>query len=69
LTIADATKLKKEVLSGEILGFVRLYKAMQEGPESSPERILSMTYPSSDIRNILAAIDQKLKGKRADGTS
>jgi len=68
MLIRDVAVPRKEVLKGEIFGFIKLYNIFEKGPESLPSYIFSITYPSKEIRNVVQAVFEKLNGKRAQGT-
>jgi len=68
LLIRDIATPREDVLSGEVFGFIKLYNVFEKGLESSPEYIFSITYLSDEIRNVLQAVFQKLRGERTQGT-
>jgi len=62
--IKDATKICEEVLRGEVLGAVKLYRLDDPTrPESSAKRMLGMTYPAQALRHAMAAIEEGIQGK------
>ncbi len=67
--IRDATKICEEVLRGEVFGAVKLYRLDDPTrPESSAKRMLGMTYPTQALRQATAAIEERIQGKRRQGT-
>ncbi|MFQ5814137.1 MAG: hypothetical protein ACE5I2_13260, partial [Anaerolineae bacterium] len=67
--IKDATTISEEVRRGEIFGAVKLYNLDDPTkPESSARRILSMTYPTQALRQAMMAIQERIQGKRNQGT-
>ena len=67
--IEEICKLTEEVESGEILDVVKLYHAFKEprSKEADSQLILSITYPTSELRRFLEAVAAKVEGKRNDG--
>ena len=67
--IRDASKISQEVLDGQVFGAVKLYNLDDRSkPESSARRILGMTYPTQALRQAMAAIGERIEGKRRQGT-
>jgi len=68
-TISEIAPLSEEARKGDIFGIVRLYNVTNPSkPEASADRILSITYPSHPLSQALKAIDERLSGKRIQGT-
>ena len=68
-TISEIASLSEETRKGNIFGIVKLYNiANPAKTEASAERILSITYPSHTLSQALKAINERLSGKRAQGT-
>jgi hypothetical protein len=67
MKIADVVKLREEVIKGDIHGWDSLRGIFEHGKEESPQYIFGRTYPSVEIRNLLEAIDGKLKGTKKTG--
>lgn len=66
--IREICTLTDEALECNILSIVRLNKIYDsQSPESSPDYIFSVTYPSNAIKNILQKISEKLSGKSKQG--
>jgi len=67
LRLVDVVRLRDEVVSGEVHGWVSLRGIFEGGRESDPNYIFDMTYPSVEIRDLLGAVCEKLKGVRKTG--
>ncbi|MCL0097131.1 ATP-binding protein [Dehalococcoidia bacterium] len=68
-SISDIALLSEEAQTGNVFGIVRLYNVNNPSkPEASADRILSITYPSHPLSQALKAIDERLSGKRVQGT-
>lgn len=65
--ISDVVKLRDEVISGDIHGWDSLRGIFERGKEENPDYIFGTTFPSAEIKNLLDAIDGKLKGVRNTG--
>lgn len=67
--LKDFVSLKKEVQEGEISGIIKLYNVLKEGErkEKNPEYIFSITYLTNPVKDILAAIEEKLNGEKERG--
>jgi len=69
MMIKDTAVISNEVLSGEVFGSVKIYNLDDPNKvESSAERILRMTYPTQALQQAMTAIEERLEGKRAQGT-
>ncbi len=67
--IEDATTISEEVRQGEIFGAVKLYNLDDPAkPESSARRILGMTYPTQALQQAMMAIQERIEGRRKQGT-
>jgi len=67
MKIADVVKLRDEVVRGDIHGWDSLRGIFERGKEGSSQYIFGRTYPSVEIRNLLEAMDEKLKGSKKTG--
>jgi len=67
MKISDVVELREEVLKGEIHGWDDLVGIFKRGKESDPEYIFNTTYPTTEIRNLIAAINDKIKGAKRTG--
>lgn len=68
MMIRELCTLTDEALGGNILSIVRLNKIYDSrSPESSPDYIFSITYPSNAIKNILQKLSEKLSEKSKQG--
>ena len=67
LLIKDAVVIRDDVLRGRIYGWIRLRGIFKGGDESDPDFIFRITYPTSEIKNLLKAISEKLNGEREAG--
>lgn len=67
MNIAEVVKLREEVVKGEIHGWDSLRKIFERGRESDPKYVFGTTYPTTEIRNLIAAINDKIKGERRTG--
>ena len=67
--VEETTTISEEVRRGEVFGAVKLYNLDDPTkPESSARRILGMTYPTQALRQAMAAIKERIEGKRKQGT-
>jgi len=67
MRIIDVVKLRDEVVRGDIHGWDSLRGIFEHGKEEDPKYIFSTTYPTAEIKNLLDAIDGKIKGVRNTG--
>jgi len=67
MKIVDVIKLTEEVLRGEIHGWDDLTGIFKKGKESDPDFIFETTYPTTEIKNLIAAINDKIKGVKRTG--
>lgn len=67
LMIANVVKLRDEVITGDIDGWDSLRGIFEHGKEQNPDYIFGTTFPSAEIKNLLDAIDGKLKRVRKTG--
>ena len=67
MNISDIVKLRGEVIRGDISGWIRLRGLFEGGREANADYIFSITYPTVEIKNMLDALGQKLRGERAQG--
>jgi hypothetical protein len=67
LRISDVVNLRDEVVSGEVHGWISLRGLFEGGKEADAEYIFDITYPSAEIKNLLKAVEDKLKGRRKTG--
>jgi len=67
MKICDIVKLTEEVIKGDIHGWDSLRGIFEHGKEEDPDYIFNTTYPSVEVRNLLEAIDEKLKGIKKTG--
>ena len=69
MPISDIAVLSEEAQKGDVFGIVRLYNVTNPSkPEASAHRIFSITYPSHPLSQAIKAIDERLTGKRGQGT-
>jgi hypothetical protein len=67
--IETTTTISQEVRRGEVFGAVKLYNLDDPTkPESSARRILGMTYPTQALQQAMMAIEERIEGKRRQGT-
>ena len=67
--IETTTTISQEVRQGEGFGAVKLYNLDDPTkPESSARRILGMTYPTQALQQAMMAIEERIEGKRRQGT-
>jgi len=67
--IKNATIVSEEVCCGEVFGTVKLYHLNDPTkPESSAKRILGMTYPTQALCQAMTAVEERIQGKRQQGT-
>ena len=67
LKMSDVIKLRDEVLKGEVSGWINLRGLFKHGREADPKYIFEITYPSVEIKKLINALDQRIKGKRRQG--
>jgi hypothetical protein len=70
MKIVDIVSLSGEVVSseGRIEGWDSLRGVFEKGKkESDPNYVFRTTYPTTEIKNLLEAVGEKLDGKRATG--
>ena len=67
MKIDCVVKLRDEVIRGDIYGWISLRGIFEYGREGDPRYIFNATYPTAEIKNLLEAIDEKLKGVRKTG--
>ena len=67
MRVVDVVRLRDEVVRGEIYGWVNLRGIFEGERESDPNYIFGMTYPSVEIRDLLRAVGEKLRGVRKTG--
>jgi len=67
MNMVDVIKLREEVIKGDIHGWDSLRGIFEHGKEENPLYIFGRTYPSVEIRNLLEAMDGKLKGINETG--
>ena len=69
MRVADVVKLSEELVrsEGHIKGWDSLRGIFQGEKESDPDYIFKTTYPTTEIRDLLEAVSEKLRGKRATG--
>lgn len=63
MKVSDILEARDEVLKNEIDGVLKSYKvdSAEKRIESNPEQFFEITYPSNTIKNIIEAINLKLK--------
>jgi hypothetical protein len=67
--IENTTTISQEVRRGEVFGAVKLYNLDDPTqPESSARRILGMTYPTQALQQAMLAIQERIEGRRKQGT-
>jgi hypothetical protein len=64
MTIESHLTPRDEVLEGRFQGVLQAHKAddASDRLENNPEQLLSATYPSNALRNVLDRVDDKLTG-------
>jgi hypothetical protein len=67
MRIIDIVKLRDEVVKGDIHGWDSLRGIFEHGKEEDPNYIFNTTYPTAEIKNLLDAIEEKIRGKRNTG--
>ncbi|GAH00737.1 unnamed protein product, partial [marine sediment metagenome] len=69
LKVSDILEAREEVLKNEIDGVLKSYKvdSAEKRIESNPEQFFEITYPSNTIKNIIEAINLKLKKTTSKG--
>jgi len=69
MMIKDTAVISEEALSGEVFGSVKIYNLDDPSTvESSAKRVLGMTYPTQALQQAMTAIEERLEGKRTQGT-
>ena len=67
MRISKLVEIRDDVLKGEVLGWIRLRGIFENAREAYPDYIFSITFPSTDILNLLKAVDERLRGVRNQG--
>lgn len=67
MKISDVVKLRDDVLRGEILSWIKLRGIFEQWKEADPDYIFNITYPTDEIKNLIEAVNAKLKGERIEG--
>ncbi len=69
MRVMDVAKLSEEVVrsEGRIEGWDSLRGIFEGGKESDPNYVFRTTYPTTEIRDLLEAVNEKLSGKRVTG--
>jgi hypothetical protein len=69
MKVMDVVKLSEEVIrsEGRIEGWDSLRGIFEGGKESDPNFVFRTTYPTTEIKDLLEAVNEKLSGKRATG--
>jgi len=69
MRIVDVVKLSDEVIrsGGRIEGWDSLRGIFEGRKESDPNYIFKTTYPTTEIRDLLEAVSEKISGRRATG--
>jgi len=67
MKISDFVRLREEVIRGEITGWINLRGLFEGGREADADYIFNITYPITEIKNLIEALDQRIKGKRTQG--
>lgn|GEM_PF-1877980 len=69
MKIVDVVKLSEELerSEGHIEGWDSLRGIFQRGKEGDPHYVFRTTYPTTEIRDLLEAVNEKLSGRRDTG--
>lgn len=67
MKISEVVRLRPEVITGDIHGWDSLRGIFEHGKEEKPQYIFGSTYPTSEIKSLLNAIDEKIRGVRETG--
>lgn len=67
MKISDIVRLRDEVVRGDVQGWDRLRGIFELGREADPQYIFGTTYPSAEIKSLLEAVSDKLRGASRKG--